>query len=144
MVTLIGGIATVVGGYFVLRHTVTGHEKKFEKLEREHNEFNDSIDRRINAGFKRLDEVSNRTTILEQSTKEHLGLREAEDKFVTQKELQLHLKNIEDTVKHIERAMITANQENSKKLDYLTELMSTNIVKSVIPHGQVYGGGRNG
>lgn len=136
MINVIGAVATIIAGYAVLRKTVAGHEEKFKEMRKEHAENIDYMDKRINAGFKRLDETINRTTILEQSTKEHLGLREAEERFVSHKELRLHIANIENTLKHMEKESVS----QSKKLDYLTELLSTNIVKSITPHGAVFGG----
>lgn len=136
IVQVIGGIATIIAGYAVLRKTVAGHEEKFRDMKKENHDSFSDLERRINAGFKRIDEVGNRTTVLEQSTKEHLGLREAEDRFVSKEMLQLHINNIENTLKHMEKESVS----QSKKLDYLTELLSTNIVKSITPHGAVFGG----
>lgn len=130
------GLGSALAGYAVLRHTVTGHGVAISEIKKHNTEIKDEIHRQINAGFKRLDNATERITILEQNTKEHLGLREAEDKFVSHKELQLHIANIENTLKHMEKESMS----QSKKLDYLTELLSTNLVKSITPHGAVFGG----
>lgn len=130
------GIGSALAGYAVLRHTVAGHGVAIGEIKKHNSDTKDEIHRQINAGFKRLDHATERITILEQNTKEHLGLREAEDKFVSHKELQLHIANIENTLKHMEKESMS----QSKKLDYLTELLSTNLVKSITPHGAVFGG----
>lgn len=136
VIQVVGGGITLIVGYAVLRKTVSSHDEQIKEIKKDHSYNLDLIDKRINAGFKRLDEVATRITVLEQSTKEHLGLREAEERFVSHKELQLHIANIESTLKHMEKESVA----QSKKLDYLTELISTNIVKSITPHGAVFGG----
>lgn len=130
------GIGSALAGYAILRHTVSEHGVAINEMEKHSSDMKDEILRHINAGFKRLDHATERITILEQNTKEYLGLREAEDKFVSHKELQLHIANIENTLKQMEKESMS----QSKKLDYLTELLPTNSVKSITPHGAVFGG----
>ena len=134
VIQVIGGIATIIAGYAVLRKTVAEHEEQLKEIKTVHTKSMDDIERRVNAQFKRIDDVGNRTTVLEQSTKEHLGLREAEDRFVSHKELQLHLNNIESSIRHIENGQIEMKQDMGKKLDYLIEMQSTKL-QSVIRGG---------
>jgi len=63
----------------------------YEKID-ENNKANNV---RIDAGFKRVDQVSEKVTILERDTANLLDLDTAEAKFVTRKELDLHLDKIE-------------------------------------------------
>jgi hypothetical protein len=99
------------------------HEKENTESSRQH----DKATTKLDAGFKKLDSVIDRVIVLEQTTKEHLGLREAEDKFVSHKELQLHLKNIENSMMHIEKN----SDSMTKKLEELTSILSNNIVKTL-------------
>lgn len=136
MVQVVVGIATLVAGYAVMKHTVAAHDKKLEKIEQTQSNDRKEFERSLANGVKRFEEISEKVTVLQQTTKEHLGLREAEDRFVSKEMLQLHINNIENTLKHMEKESMA----QSKKLDYLTELLSTNIVKTITPHGAVFGG----
>jgi len=83
------------------------------------------LDRKLDAQFKRVDTCTERVTILERDTSTHLDMIKAEEKFVSKKELELHLKNIE--------LMTTnTNQKVEKiegKLEDLIEVLTSGTVK---------------
>ena len=81
----------------------------------------------IDPPFKRLDTTADRVTVLERDTSTHLTMPIAEDKFVSKGELELHLKNIELKADHTNKVV----DSMSGKLDELTILLSTNIVKTL-------------
>ncbi len=120
VLNLLIAISGVAGTYAVLQHRV----KRLEDDKKE-------TDLKINEGFKRLDTVIDRIIILEQTTKEHLGLREAEDKFVSHRELQLYLTNIEKSIQNVEKN----SDVMTKKLEELTAILSNNIVKTLSAKG---------
>lgn len=131
-------LAGAIGTWAVTRNRLDRLEKDLKEHSTDDDTLHkeEAIDRKesyklfeakFDAGFKKLDTVIDRVIVLEQSTKEHLGLREAEDKFVSHKELQLHLKNIEGSMHHIEK-----NSDDMKvELNKLTTLLSNNIVKTL-------------
>jgi hypothetical protein len=127
-----------IGTYFVLQFRLsqveydlkhhsdkddTLHKEEYEKHAKIHSDFID----KFNAGFKRLDAISDRVTILERDTSTHLDMPRAEERFVSHKELQLHINNIDNTIKHMDKNV----EHMSGKLDELTKLLSTNIVKTL-------------
>lgn len=140
MIQIFGAVATLISAWAIMRHTVNVHDKKIEKIEITQNLDREKFQLSLSSGVKRFEELGEKITVLQQTTNSHLDLKQAEDRFVSHKEMSLHIANIENSIKHIEKQMETANKETAKKLDYLTELLSTNLVKSVIPHGQVFRG----
>lgn len=135
-------LAGAIGTYAVARNRLERLEADFKEHVRKDDEvhgkenteasrLHEKATAKLDAGFKKLDTVIDRVIVLEQSTKEHLGLREAEDKFVSHKELQLHLKNIETAMTHIEKNSDTM----TKKLEELTSILSNNIVKTLSANG---------
>ena len=133
-IVLIGAIGTyAISGHRLsrLELDLKEHKTKDDEVHKNENldikESHKTFEAKFDAGFKKLDTVIDRVIVLEQSTKEHLGLREAEDKFVSHKELQLHLKNIENSMTHIEKN----SDAMTKKLEELTSILSTNIVKTL-------------
>lgn len=94
----LGGVAFMasqIGIYFVLRYRVLTLEKKSEADSINHKTDNNINNNRIDAGFKRIDKLNDKVIILEQDSKSHLDLETAEAKFITRKELELHLEKIE-------------------------------------------------
>jgi len=123
-------LAGAIGTYAVARNRLERLELDFkEHVKRDddihakeivvHNETHKEFNMKFDAGFKRLDTVIDRIIVLEQSTKDHLGLREAEDKFVSHRELQLHLNNIENSIKHIEKNSDAMSGKLGELLDIL-------------------------
>ncbi len=87
-------IVAIAGSFFYVKFKTHNHDEKLKAIEDWQNKHSDSNELKINGGFKRLDEVITRITIIETDTNEYLKLREAEEKFVTKLELQLQLENI--------------------------------------------------
>ena len=136
MINVAIAVSGVIATYAVLRSRVerleTDLSKHVERDEILHNteSANRSISHRestsrFDAGFKRLDILSDRITVLERDTANHLDMPKAEERFVSHKELQLHMLNIENTLKHTDKQV----EHMSGKLDELTRLLSTSIVK---------------
>ena len=127
VINLVIAAVGVIGTYAVLRNRVDRLEKDLAEDAKTHVEAYANVDRKIDAGFKRLDVVSDRVTILERDTSTHLDMPKAEERFVSHKELQLHIQNIENNIKHMNKSV----EHMSGKLDELTRLLSTNIVKTL-------------
>ena len=102
------GIAVIasIGTYSVLQYRVKRLESDYKShvddsttFAREIHDRITSTDKassiRIDAGFKRVDVITDRTTVLERDTANLLDLPTAEAKFITRKELELHLDKIE-------------------------------------------------
>ena len=88
-----------------------------------HNAHYINYNERINAGFKRVDNLDKRITILERDTATHLTMPKAEEKFVSKAELDLHLKNIELSTKHTEHLV----DGMSSKLDGLNRMITHSL-----------------
>ena len=88
-----------------------------------HNAHYINYNERINAGFKRVDDLDKRITILERDTATHLTMPKAEEKFVSKAELDLHLKNIELSTKHTEHLV----DGMSSKLDGLNRMITHSL-----------------
>ena len=127
MINLVIAAVGVVGTYAVLRNRVDRLEKDLEEDAKTQVEAHASVARKIEAGFKRLDVVFDRVTILERDTSTHLDMPRAEERFVSHKELQLHIQNIENNINHMDKNV----EHMSGKLDELMRLLSTNIVKTL-------------
>ena len=98
-------IMGVVATYAVLRSRVTRLEEDSKTHNEEDRLYKKDLDSRMNTQFKRLDEALNRCTILEQNSTHHLDLNTAEEKFVSKKELDLRLQNIEIEARHTSKTV---------------------------------------
>ena len=138
MVNVVIAVVGVISTYAVLRSRVERLEQDLSKHvahddvrhsseSANHGVINREFTSRIDAVFKRLDIVSDRITILERDTANHLDMPKAEERFVSHKELQLHINNIENNIKHMDKNV----EHMSGKLDELTSLLSTHIVKTL-------------
>ena len=118
---LLGGAAT----YGALRTRLIGVEKDLEKHKQHDDSYHGDMSRKQDAQFKRIDTTINRVTIVEQKISKFLDLEEAEKKFVSKRELELHLKNIELTTKN------TSHQVDKieGKLEELVALLSNGAIK---------------
>jgi len=138
-------IAGVVGAYSVTKYKADENKSDIDTVKnelnntitdlkadmKEHDNFDvkhhEDINKRVNAAFKRIDEVSNDVIILQRDTANHLDMGKAEVKFVSKEELALHMKNIDIELAHI--------NENSKlmvgKLDDLTKAFSHYMLRQV-------------
>jgi len=125
MVNVAIAIAGIIGTYAVLKTRVErlevdlkGHIEAFGINKKE-------IYRRFDEQCKRVDSCTQRVTILERDTSTHLDMTKAEEKFVSKKELELHLRNIE--------LMATnTNQKVEKiegKLGDLVEILTNGTIK---------------
>ena len=103
------------------------HISSDDRLHRQENEAHNShysnFNERMNAGFKRVDDLDKRITILERDTATHLTMPKAEEKFVSKAELDLHLKNIELSTKHTEHLV----NGMSGKLDSLNKMITNSL-----------------
>ena len=88
-------VATGIGTYAVLKSRVERLEKDLTHHNKDDGILHSELERKLTAQFKRVDECSERITILERDTQTHLTMPRAEEKFVSKIELELHLKNIE-------------------------------------------------
>jgi len=100
-------ILSQIGMYFVLRYRVSMLEKNFVTHDVNDAQKHTNDNKRIDAGFKKIDSLSDKIIVLEQDTKFHLDLETAEAKFITRKELELHLEKIE---------IVTGSTNNQVKL----------------------------
>lgn len=138
VLSLVIAVSGVIGTYAVLRHRVASLESDLKELrleneklhEREvthHEVIHKDFVNKFDAGFKRLDTVIERLIVLEQDTKDHLNLKEADERFVSHRELKLHLTNIDNSMQHISKN----SDAMTKKLEELTHILSNNIVKTL-------------
>lgn len=106
MINIVILIVGIVGTYAVLRARVSRLEKDYsDHIEQSEKRVSDiylkinseskEVNLRVDAGFKRLDTVSKEVTVLERDSAKFLDLPAAEARFVTRKELDLHLEKIE-------------------------------------------------
>ena len=118
---LLGGAAT----YGALRTRLIGVENDFKEHKKSDDTYHADMSRKQDAQFKRIDTTINRITIVEQKISKFLDLEEAEKKFVSKRELELHLKNIELTTKN------TSHQVDKieGKLEELVALLSNGAIK---------------
>jgi len=98
------------------------HEREQNHHVATHTEFNT----KINSGFRRLDDIGEKVTILERDTVNLLTMAKAEEKFVSKLELQLHLKNIELSTAHTDKTVGAMEKTMGIILGKLEEL-SKNI-----------------
>ena len=124
MVTLLIAFAGAVGTYAVLRNRVTRSEKDFDKHIDEYTINRKDIEKRIDDSFKKTDMCIERIIRLEQDTANHLDLVKAEEKFVSKRELELHLKNIELSIVNVTSKVDDTNSKVENIEGKLGELLS--------------------
>jgi len=95
MINIVIAIVGIAGTYAVLRNRVARLESDYRQHIIDSNEYKKETQRKLDAGFKRIDTVIERTTILERDTEKLLDLETAERKFITRVEMKLHLEKIE-------------------------------------------------
>ena len=121
MVNVIIAVAGVIGTYAVLRNRVSNLEENIKNHSKDESDYKKDIEQKLHAQFRRIDELQNRCTILEQHSKAHLDLVTAEEKFVLKYELDLILKNIELEAKHTSKTL----DKMEGKLEELVSILST-------------------
>ena len=124
MVTLLIAISGAIGTYAVLRSRVARSEKDFERHADKYSTDKKDIERSINASFKKIDICIERIIKLEQDTSNHIDLVKAEEKFVSKKELELHLKNIELNIVNIRSKVDDTNSKVDSIEGKLVELLN--------------------
>jgi hypothetical protein len=100
MVNIAIALLGIAGTYSVLRNRVSRLEDDTNKHLEEDKMYHKDIDKKIDAQFKRVDEVLNRCTILEQNSIHNLKLTVAEEKFVSKDELKLTLEAMKIDFRH--------------------------------------------
>ena len=123
MINIVIAVIAIAGTYAVLRSRVARLESDYKQHIIDSNEYKKETQRKLDAGFKRIDTVMDRTTILERDTEKLLDLETAERKFITRVEMKLHLEKIE---------LVTGN--TNKELDILMGKQDTildilNVIK---------------
>ena len=109
-------IAGAIGTYAILQYRVSKleealvkHAEKDDKLHEQetssHSGIHDEFVKKFNAVFKVQDEMKKAITILERDTSTHLTMPKAEEKFVSKRELELQLKNIDMKTDHIDKSV---------------------------------------
>jgi len=114
-------LAGIIGTYAVLRNRVERLEKDMSSHINTSKIDGNDLDRKLNAQFKRVDNCLERIVVLEQNTATHLDMNKAEEKFVSKKELELHLKNLELVTRNTNEKV----EKMEGKLDELIEALST-------------------
>lgn len=138
VISLVIAVSGVIGTYAVLRHRVAtleheltihkGEDDRYHEKESTHHDvIHKEFTTKFDAGFKRLDTIIERVIVIEQDTKEYLNIREADERFVSHRELQLHLTNIDNSMQHISKN----SDAMTKKLEELAHILSNNIVKTL-------------
>ena len=102
-----------------IKDDMTLHARESEAHAKIYAEF----ETKMNAAFKRIDTLSERLVVLERDTSTHLDMQKAEARFVSHKELQLHMINIEQTLKHTDKEI--ANM--AETLSDLTRMIADNF-----------------
>lgn len=123
--------AALVASYAVIKYKVDASSKETDSIREDMKEYDtnnikkyDRLDTKIDAYFKRLDEVSNQVIVLERDTAYHLDMKQAEVKFVTKEQLSLHMKNIDSELAHLNKN----GDLMVGKLDDLTKALSEYVL----------------
>ena len=136
MINLLVAVVAIAGTYAVLRSRVARLEADYrDHITQSENRVvtiygviaeNKKMDNfRIDAGFKRLDLIADRVTVVETKAQNHLDLPTAEKKFVSRIELNLHLKNIELTTSNTNEQV----KDMVGKLSDLTVLLTDKMLE---------------
>lgn len=129
MIEALALLGTVIGGYFWLKYTALAHEKDISEIKSQHIEDMKKTELRLDVGVKRFEELSHQIS--------QLVDRESADRTYARREiLDMHMKSMEKDIREVKES----NVELGKKLDHLIGVLSTNIVRTLTPHGQVFGG----
>jgi len=105
MVSAIIAITGVIATYATTRTTLSKQVEDFKDHLKDDSTYHRDMDQKLNAQFKRIDDLTNRCTVLEQENKALLDLATAEAKFVSRKEFDLHLKTIEYVSKNTQKSV---------------------------------------
>lgn len=131
-------VAGTVGTYSVIKYKVDAGAESINTLKNEIKDYQqlnvkyrEDTAVKINAAFKRIDDVANSVLVLERDTSNHLDLTKAEARFVPREELALHLRNIDSELTHINK-----NSEMMVgKLDDMTKALSQFMLRQINEDG---------
>ena len=126
MISVAVAVVGVIGTYAVLRNRVARIEYDYEQHIIESTEYKKDTLRRLDAGFKRIDGISDRATILERDTEKLLDLETAEKKFVTRVEMTLHLEKIEIVTANIDKEVGRFAGKQNEMFDLLNQIKDKN------------------
>ena len=124
-IAIAGGIAT----HATTRSKLGILKEDFKEHLQEDNVYHRDMDRKLDAQFKRVDSLTNRCTILEQADKSHLDIDTAEAKFVSKKELELHLKNIELVSQNTQKTVEKIEGKLEDIVEVLTDIKQQRSIK---------------
>ena len=122
MINIVIALFGIAGTYAVLRARVSRLESDRIKDKEDYEKERDDFSKRLNAGFKRIDEVSDKVIILERDSKNLLDLDTAEKKFVTRIEMKLHLEKIEIVTENTNKEVGRITGKQSDILDLLHKM----------------------
>lgn len=125
MVSVGMGILTLVFGYGMFKNKVQNLEDSTNSRNNEDKTYHKDMDRKLDTQFKRIDNLSERCTMIEADRKNLLGIERAEEKFVSKDELTLHLRNIESEIGHMNKS----TDAIVGKLEDLTKAFSTYMLR---------------
>jgi len=127
MISAAFGIGTIIFGYGVFKSRIESLEHRVKSHDEDDATFHQDLDRKLNAQFRRIDEIGDRCTRIEADASSHLDLTTAEDKFVSKGELALHMKNIDKDIAHL-----TKNSDVMVgKLEELTKAFSSYMLREL-------------
>lgn len=140
---VVGSIVTVALAIGMTRQKITYHdeklkaidesiEKKFDKLDVELRDSfqkrdgsliskTDDCDKRINACFRKVDEIDNAVTNLDKAIEKRATIKEVRDEFITRQELELRLKVIEQTTEATNKEVLKMEKQLESILHILQE-----------------------
>lgn len=122
MINIAIALFGIAGTYAVLRARVSRLESDRIKDKEDYEKEKDDFIKRLNAGFKRIDTVSDKVIILERDSKNLLDLDTAEKKFVTRVEMKLHLEKIEIVTENTSKEVSRIMEKQSNILDLLHKM----------------------
>jgi len=120
MVDLAIGVGTIIFGYGLFKGKVNALEESMAKHNEEDSVFHTDLERRLNAQFKRIDELHTKVLLTQAEANKHVDLPTIEEKFVSKRELELQLKNIDLELNYIAKT----GTETAGKLDVLIDVVN--------------------
>lgn len=127
MVSLGIAAAGAISTFAVMRARVTRLESDLESHENSDNKLHEKEQKTFEQLADKFDVALERLTVLERDTATHLTMPKAEEKFVSKRELDLHLKNIELQTQHINSTVKNTNDMVATIMGKLEE-MNKNIM----------------
>lgn len=118
------GIAAIsaISTFAVMRARVTRLESDLSAHEASDSRLHEKEQKSFESLARKFDTSIERLTVLERDTATHLTMPKAEEKFVSKRELDLHLKNIELETKHINATVKNTNDMVTSIMGKLEEM----------------------